>query len=139
MSNADSHRRSIDLFNRRDWDAFGADLADECELVDHARNATMKGREQWIEAEKGWIAAFSDGTVTDGRVLDAGSATVLLFTGSGTNDGPLGPMPATGRTVSVPFCEVREYDADGRVTRGEWYYDQVTMLVQLGHMPPPEG
>jgi hypothetical protein len=37
------------------------------------------------------------------------------------------------------FCEIREHDANGQVVRGELFYDQVTMLVQLGHMPPPEG
>ena len=37
------------------------------------------------------------------------------------------------------FREIREYDADGKAVRGELFYDQVTMLVQLGHMPPTEG
>ena len=139
MSNADSHRRSVDLFNRRDWDAFGADLADDCEMVDQARSVTAKGREQWLEMERSWVTGFSDAAITNARIVDAGATTVMLFTGTGTNDGPLGPLPATGRTGSIPFCEIREYDAAGRVTRGELYYDQVTMLVQLGHMPPPEG
>jgi hypothetical protein len=35
------------------------------------------------------------------------------------------------------FCEIREYDTDGKAVRGQLFYDQVTMLVQLGHMPPP--
>lgn len=48
-------------------------------------------------------------------------------------------MPASGRSMNMPFCEVLAYGADGRVTRAELYYDLVTMLVQLGHMPPPEG
>ena len=85
------------------------------------------------------MAAFSDARVTDARVIDGGDATVLLFTGTGTNDGPLGSLPATGRTVNLSFCEVRYWDADGKTTRGESYYDQVGMLVQLGHMQPPEG
>ena len=28
-------------------------------------------------------------------------------------------------------------ESDGRIVRGELYYDQLTMLVQLGHMAPP--
>ncbi len=39
----------------------------------------------------------------------------------------------------MQFCEIREYGADGRAVRGELFYDQVTMLVQLGQMPLPEG
>jgi ketosteroid isomerase-like protein len=138
MSNIDSHRRSADMFNSRDWDGFAADLAEDCELVDHARNITIKGRQQYIELEKGWVSAFSDGRVTSPRFFDAGSATVMLFTGTGHNDGPLGPFPATGRETSTPFCEVREYDADGKVVRAEWFYDQLGMLIGLGHIQPPE-
>jgi hypothetical protein len=137
MSNIDSHRRSADMFNSRDWDGFAADLAENCELVDQARNITVKGRQQHVELEQGWVAAFSDGRIVSPRFIDAGSATVMLFTGTGHNDGPLGPLPATGREATVPFCEVREYDTDGKVVRTEWYYDQLTMLTQLGHMQPP--
>jgi hypothetical protein len=73
------------------------------------------------------------------NIINGGSTTVMLFTGSGTNDGPLGPFPASGRQLSLPFCEVRDYNSDGKVARAELYCDQVSMLVQLGHMPAPEG
>jgi steroid delta-isomerase-like uncharacterized protein len=139
MTNAERHLRSADLFNRRDWDGFMADFATDCEYVDQARGITVKGREQYLQYEQAWITAFSDGMMTDAQVIDGGSHTVLRFTGSGTNDGPLGPLPATGRTASVRLCEIREYDSDGKVRRGELFYDQVTMMIQLGHMQPPEG
>lgn len=139
MSNADSHRRGVDLFNNRDWDGFMAAFAEECEYVDQARSVTAKGREQVLDFEQGWVTAFSNAMITDATLVDGGSTTVLLFTGSGTNDGPLGPLPATGRQLSMRFCEVREYDASGRAVRGQLFYDQVTMLVQLGHMPAPGG
>jgi steroid delta-isomerase-like uncharacterized protein len=138
MSNVDCHRRSADMFNSRDWDGFAADLAENCELVDQARGVTVKGRQQFIELEKAWVAGFSDARIAGPRFLDAGSATVMLFTGVGHNDGPFGPFPASGREASSPFCEVREYDADGKVVRAEWYYDQLSMLTQLGHLQPPE-
>jgi SnoaL-like polyketide cyclase len=137
MSNVDSHRRSADMFNSRDWGGFAADLAENCELVDQARNVTVKGRQQFVELEQAWVTAFSNGKVSSPRFIDAGSTTVMVFTGTGRNDGPLGPLPATGREASLPFCEIREYDADGKVVRAEWYYDQLTMLAQLGHVQPP--
>lgn len=139
MSNADSHLLSVDLFNNRDVDAIGAAFASECESVDQARDVTLKGRDGARDAALEWVSAFSNAMMTDARVIDGGTTTVLLFTGSGTNDGPLGPLPATGRQVSMRFCEIREHDAAGKVVRAELFYDQVTMLVQLGHMPAPEG
>jgi SnoaL-like polyketide cyclase len=139
MSNAESHRRAADQWNSRDWHGLAADLAENCEFVDQARNLTVKGRQQWLELEQAWASAFSDGRVTSVRVTDAGSTTVLRFVAHGRNDGPPGPLAATGRELSLPFCEVREYDADGKTVRGEWYYDQLSLLVQLGHMQPPAG
>jgi len=41
--------------------------------------------------------------------------------------------------MDLPFAELLEYDADGKVRYGAIYYDQVTMLTQLGHMPPQGG
>jgi SnoaL-like polyketide cyclase len=137
MSNVDSHRRSADMFNSRDWDGFAADLAENCVLVDHARNVTVKGRQQFVEFEQAWVTAFPDGRVTSTRFIDAGSTTVMLFTGTGRNDGPLGPLSATGVESSLPFCEVREYGKDGEVVRAEWFYDQLSLLVQLGHVQSP--
>jgi predicted ester cyclase len=139
MSNTDNHLHSVDLFNQRDFTNFVADYATDGEYVDQARNATAKGRDQIREFEQGWVTAFPDGVISDAHVIDGGSYTVLRFTGTGTNDGPLGPLPPTGRRLSMRFCEIREYEADGKAVRGELFYDQVTMLVQLGHMPPPEG
>lgn len=139
MSNADNHLRSVDQFNNRDWSGFVAAYADDSDYVDQARSATFKGREQIQEFEQVWTTAFPDGVMTDPHMIDGGSYTVLRFTGSGTNTGPLGPLPPTGRTASVRMCEIREYDADGRAVHGELFYDEGSILVQLGHMPPPEG
>jgi len=41
--------------------------------------------------------------------------------------------------VSLGFRELSTFDGDGRVVRADLYHDQVSMLVQLGHMPPQPG
>ena len=73
-------------------------LAEDCELVDHARGFTAKGREQWLEAEKGWVAAFSAGRMSEARMIDGGGATVLLSQG-------LAPM--TDRWGRFPLLDGR--------------------------------
>ncbi len=57
--------------------------------------------------------------------------------GRGTNDGPMGPAPATGRRASVPFVDIQTFDAKGRVIRGETYFDMLSFLVQLGLAQAP--
>ena len=138
MGNIDKHRQAHEAFNRRDWNGVVRDLAPDIEYTDHPRSTTTKNPQEFVDyLTGGWVTAFSDATVSNARYAEGGDQTIAQFDGTGTNDGPLGPMPATGKTMNMPFCEVMTYDSDGRIVRGELYYDQVTMLVQLGHMPPP--
>ena len=85
----------------------------------------------------GWIRASSDCRVTDARYTDAGDTVVARFVAKGTNDGPLGSFPATGKTWALPVCEMWHFDAAGRVVGGEIYYDQVSLLAQLELLPEP--
>ena len=56
--------------------------------------------------------------------------------GRGVNDGALGPLPATGREIDLPFCEIFGFDDEGQIVSGNIYYDQLTMMTQLGHIEP---
>ena len=58
---------------------------------------------------------------------------------AGTHDGPLGPLQATGKEFTLPLCEMWHFDSSGRVVGGDLYYDQVSLLTQLGLMPQPSG
>jgi hypothetical protein len=64
---------------------------------------------------------------------------VCTFIVVGTQDGPLGPFPATGKEFALPLCEMWHFDSSGRVVGGDLYYDQVSLLTQLGLMPQPAG
>ena len=138
MANIDKHRQAHEAFNRRDWDGLVRDLAPDVEYTDHPRGTTTKNPQEFVDyLTGGWVTGFPDAKVSNALYTEGGDRTIAQFDGTGTNNGPVGPMPATGQTMNMPFCEVMTYDADGKIVRGELYYDQVTMLVQLGHMPPP--
>jgi SnoaL-like domain len=112
--------------------------AESVSWIDQARGITFRTPQEFKnDFLEGWIQASSDCQVTDARYTDAGEMVVARFTGRGTNDGPLGPFPATGKEWTLPICEMWHFDVDGRVVGGEIYYDQVSLLTQLELLPEP--
>jgi ketosteroid isomerase-like protein len=136
-SNVARHQKAHEIFDRRDWAAMKEIVSTEASYEDHGRGITLKGADQFLGWLKEWPATFSDATPADPTYLDAGTTTVALFNARGTNDGSMGPLQATGRRIDVPFCEVLRWGADGRITGGEIFYDQMSILVQLGVIEPP--
>ena len=136
--NVETYRAGHEAFNRRDFDAMVKDYAERISWTDQARGITFRTpREFKDDFLGGWIQASSDCEVTEARYTDAGEMVVARFTARGTNDGPLGPVPATGMEWTLPICEMWHFDGDGRVVGGEIYYDQVSLLTQLALLPEP--
>jgi steroid delta-isomerase-like uncharacterized protein len=139
-SNIEAHRAGHEAFNRRDFQAMTEHYADSIAWTDHAQGRTFRTRQEFRDDFlPGWVAASSDILVTGPRYLDAGQAVVCTFMVEGTHDGPLGPFPATGKQFALALCELWHFDADGRVVGGDLYYDQVSLLTQLGLLPQPSS
>jgi steroid delta-isomerase-like uncharacterized protein len=136
-SNVETHRAAHEAWNRRDFDAIMEMMASSITYTDHARGLTMRTREdfrQWIEE---WAKGLSNGTIVDAQYAEAGEISIARFTGRGTNDGPFGPFPATGRELRFDLCEILEFDDQGTIVGGDAYYDQLGILAQLGHVDIP--
>ena len=56
---------------------------------------------------------------------------VFEGTHTATLSGPGGEVPATGRSVSIPFANVCEISGD-RFTDFTLYFDQLELMTQLG-------
>ena len=134
--NVETFRAAHEGFNRRDFDGVVSKMADGFTYHDRARNVTFAGRNGFKEFMQGWAEAFSNAAVSDPSYLDAGDTVIAQFMGRGLNDGALGPLPATGREMDVPFCEFMRFDDNGQIVSGGTYYDQLTMMTQLGHIEP---
>ncbi|HST16337.1 MAG TPA: nuclear transport factor 2 family protein [Gaiellaceae bacterium] len=136
--NVERHRAGHEAFNRRDFDALVSEYAENIAWTDHARGITFSTPERFKDDFlRGWVQASSDCQVTDARYTAADGMVVARFTCRGTNDGPLGPFPATGKQWSLPMCELWHFDTAGSVVGGEIYYDQASLLTQLGLLPEP--
>lgn len=47
------------------------------------------------------------------------------------------PFPASGKHVAVEGANFLTFDKAGRIIGEDWYYDQLSMMIQLGHMEAP--
>jgi steroid delta-isomerase-like uncharacterized protein len=137
-SNVEAYRAGHQAFNRRDFEAMTKAYAERIAWTDHAQARTFRTSQEFREEFlPGWVRASSDIRVTDPSYPDAGQTVVCTFAVVGTHDGPLGLFPATGRKFALDLCELWHFDPDGQVVGGDLYYDQVTLLTQLGLLPQP--
>jgi steroid delta-isomerase-like uncharacterized protein len=136
--NVEAHRAGHEAFNRRDFETMTRHYADSITWTDNAQGRTFSTPQEFRDDFlAGWGRSSSDIRITDPGYLDAGDTVVARFTCRGTHDGPLGPFPATGKQFTLPLCELWHFDSGGRVVGGDLYYDQVSLLAQLGLLPQP--
>ena len=138
--NNDTHRAGHEAFNQRDFEAMTKNYEDSISWTDHSQGRTFTLREDFRDDFlPGWVRTSSDIRITEPHYIDAGRTSVCTFTVEGTHDGPLGPFPATGKQFALPLCEMWHFDPSGHVIGGDLYYDQLSLLTQLGLMPQPSN
>jgi steroid delta-isomerase-like uncharacterized protein len=134
--NVETLRAAHESWNKRDFAGIVRNAAESLVYTDNARSVTLNNRDKFREWTEAWAKAFSDGRIINPQYIDAGDIVVAHFTVEGTNDGPFGSLQPTGRRMSLPFCEICHFDKQGRPISGNCYYDQYTLLTQLGHVQP---
>lgn len=131
MGHSATHAELHRLFGRRAFDEIEEHLAPEFMFEDLARHLTLKTGGEFVDYLRGWTAMSSDVTPSEATYYEGADHSVALFHGRGVHDGPMGDLPATGRSIDVPFCEVLHYGADGKVVADELYWDMSTLMGQL--------
>jgi steroid delta-isomerase-like uncharacterized protein len=138
MDNAAAITRLYDLINAGDIDGFGEQLADD--FVEHEE---LPGLEPSKEGVKQlfhmYRAAFPDLRLAVEDVLVSGDKAVARVRATGTHQGELMGMPATGKRVDVQLIDITRFGDDG-LAREHWgVFDALSMMQQLGAIPagPP--
>jgi steroid delta-isomerase-like uncharacterized protein len=134
MDRAASALSLFEAWERADYDGVMAHLAGDVTVRDNPRAAVLTDASEirgWMES---WRIACPDSTA--GATVPSANADSAVVEGvyAGTNTGPLGSFPATGRAVSMPFSIVMRFDDGGLINDYSVYYDQLTLLTQLGHL-----
>ncbi len=137
--NVETYRAAHHAFNTRDFDSCLRLMSEDLVYQDNPRGVTIRGREGFRRFMEEWATAFTNAEVSDPVYIDAGDTVVAEFVGRGVNDGSFGPFPPTGRQMRVPFCELFRFNDKGEMVSGGIYYDQLSILTQLGHMQQTTG
>jgi len=86
-------------------------------------------------ALKGWHQAFSDVVIEPRKLIAEGDLVTVYWVARGTNTGTGNGLPATGKKVELAGITIWRI-ADGKI-KEEWSaFDQLSMMRQLGLLPP---
>ncbi len=92
----------------------------------------QKGADAGIEVAETYTRAFPDLTFSIQHQYEPTPDTAIVeLRATGTHEGDLEGIPATGRRVELAGCNVIEV-ADGQIIRERDYFDIGAMLQQLG-------
>lgn len=128
-------RRLYDAWNERNFDEVVKYAAPDAKIVVAGTGDTFTGPEGARAYNESWAKGFPDGRITVDHIHTAGDTVVGEFTGQGTHTATMvtsmGEIPATGRSVTLKFCDVIEF-RDGMIVNQRSYFDSGSMMTQLG-------
>lgn len=136
---AQLHPGVFEAINNRDWNGL-RDLYHPDLVYVTGDGDRQAGPDAPVGAAKMFVDAFPDLTVDVQRhhTTDDGSVSVIEYTFSGTHEGDLEGIPATGRRIEVVACSVSQA-SDGRIVEERDYYDTLAVMAQLGVSVDPSA
>ncbi len=138
MDHGATIRGMYDSINAGDLDGFGAVLAGD--FVEHEETPGLAPTREGVREMFGrFMAAFPDLRFDAEDVLVSGDKVVARVRVTGTHEGELMGMPATGRRMDVQAVDIIRFGADGLAHEHWGVFDAMAMMQQLGLVPdgPP--
>jgi len=130
----------IDAFNVADWQRFTASLATDVVYEETGTQRRAEGVDAYLALSKGWKQAFPDVRGTIRNAIASGHTVVQEITWEGTHTGPLegpgGPLPPSGKSVTVPAAFWVIFGED-KIQELHHYLDVFSLMQQLDVIPTP--
>jgi steroid delta-isomerase-like uncharacterized protein len=123
------------------WSKGQLDVIDELIADDFV--ATVVGAPEQIRGPQGfrefvvmYRTAFPDLRITVDEQFAEGETVVTRWTATGTNEGELMGMPATGKQATTAGFNINRISG-GKLVEGWGLFDQLGLLQQIGAIPTP--
>ncbi|MFQ6105399.1 MAG: ester cyclase [Candidatus Glassbacteria bacterium] len=131
-------RQLIEAINTRNYD-----LLDEIVAPDFVRHCQatpdvhVKSRDELKQFLQQDLEVFPDSRISMEMIIAEGDMIAGYFMFSGTQEGAIGPFPATGKKAEVKYLSILRLEA-GKIAEMWVEWDNLAILSQLGHWPPKE-
>jgi len=135
--NVEIVREMTDAINRRDLDALdelvSPSLRRHCAATPGVDVRSLDEFKAFLRQD---FAAVPDSRQEIQQIFGAGDRVAVRALYSGTQTGPMGPFPPSGRALELPFLAILRIES-GKVAEIWVEWDNLAALAQLGHWPPP--
>jgi len=118
------------------------DLFDELLTPDFVRHCQASGDQQINSPEEykrfneQWVTTFPDLHTTSHFLVAEGDMVAAYATTTGTQTESMGSFPATGKKMESDFLSIFRLE-EGKIAELWVEWDNLAILTQLGHFPPP--
>jgi C-1 hydroxylase len=144
MSEEQNKQIALSLFealNARDLSLWSQHLAEDY-IAEHPGVSVLLNKTRSVGYNQRFVTAFPDIHFEVLSVLAEGDQVLIHWMGSGTHTERLATLtgetiPPTRRSVRVSGTELSEV-RDGKIVRDWSYWDQLSLLAQLGITEQPE-
>lgn len=136
--NKEIAQKMIDAINNKDYDILDNLIAPD--IVRHCQatpNLNIRSLDEFKDFLKVDSKTFPDSHITTEILIAEGDMVAGYFTYSGTQEGAMGPFPPTNKKAELKYLGILRIE-DGKIAEMWVEWDNLAMLTQLGHFPPPE-
>ena len=100
--------------------------------------AKYLGQEQVRSFYDGILQGLPDLNIDVKQRYQTEEAVILEVIIRGTHTGTLNGIPPTGNRVEFPLCAIYTFTSEDRLAGEKIYFDNATLLTQLGALPAPQ-
>jgi steroid delta-isomerase-like uncharacterized protein len=125
-------------FDKKSEADFLGSMADNATWSDMAMPKDVTGKAEAKKSYQSFAKAFPDGKLSVDTIFSVDEFTVAESTMNGTHNGPLGPLKATKKPVSLHGLDIMTVK-DGKIQAGTGYSNSVELLAQTGLLPKPKA
>ncbi len=129
-------RSMVEAINDRDLDRFGRLIAPN--IVRHSAataGISVTNLEEFKAFLRTDFAAVPDSVIKIDVIFGNDEFVAMRAIYSGTQTGAMGPFPASGKRVELPFIGILRL-TNGKISEMWVEWDNVYSLTQLGHLSP---
>lgn len=129
-------RRMVEAINERDFAALDEVVAADIERHSAATpGVEVRSLQQFKAFLHQDLTAVPDAQQEIQLMVAEGDMVAVRAIYRGTQTGPMGPFPPSGKNVELPFLGILRIE-DGKIAEIWVEWNNLAILEQLGHLPP---